>query len=34
LEKYDWSEDTEYKIEEDYIKASKLFLEIMGYCWM
>lgn len=34
LEEYDWSEDDEYQIEEDYIKAGKLFLEIMGFCWM
>lgn len=30
---YEWSEDNEYKIKEDYIKAGKLFLEIMGYCF-
>ena len=34
LEEYDWTEDNEYKIKEDYVKAGKLFLEIMGYCWM
>lgn len=31
---YEWSEGNEYQIEEDYIKAGRLFLEIMGYCWM
>lgn len=34
LEEYDWSEGNEYQVEEDYIKVGKLFLEIMGYCWM
>ena len=34
LEEYDWSEGNGYQIEDEYIKASKLFLEIMGYCWM
>ena len=34
LEEYEWSEDDEYQIEEDCIKAGRLFLEIMGYCWM
>lgn len=27
---YKWTEDNEYQIEEDYFKASRLFLEIMG----
>lgn len=30
----DWNEDSESQIVDDYIKAGKLFLEIMGYCWM
>lgn len=34
LEDYDWSEEKEYEVEEDYIKAGRLFLEIMGYCWL
>ena len=34
LKEYEWSEEKEYQIEEDYIKAGRLFLEIMGYCWM
>lgn len=34
LEEYAWSEDNEHQIEEDYIKAGKLFLEIVAYCWM
>ena len=34
LEEYDWSEDDEYHIEKDCFKAGRLFLEIMGYCWM
>lgn len=34
LEEYDWSEENEYQIEVDYINAGKLFLEIMGFCWM
>ena len=29
----DWNEDSESQIVDDYIKAGKLFLEIMGYCW-
>ena len=34
LEEYDWSEDDEYYIEKDCFNAGRLFLEIMGYCWM
>jgi hypothetical protein len=34
LEEYVWSEENEYQIEADYIKAGRLFLEIMGFCWM
>lgn len=34
LEDYDWSEEKEHEVEEDYIKAGRLFLEIMGYCWL
>ncbi|MZK37846.1 hypothetical protein GT568_03120 [Coprococcus sp. BIOML-A1] len=34
LKDYAWSEEKEYEVEEDYIKAGRLFLEIMGYCWL
>lgn len=34
LEKYEWSEEKECQIRNDYIKAVRLFLQIMGYCWL
>lgn len=34
LDEYDYPEDDGNQIVEDYIRASQLLLEIMGYCWM
>ncbi len=34
LENYDWSEEKKYKVQKDYINAGRLFLKIMGYCWL
>ena len=34
LEKYEWSEENECLIRDDFINAGRLFLQIMGYCWL
>ena len=33
-DEYHRFEDDKYIIEEEFIKATKLFVEIMGYCWL
>lgn len=30
----DWIEADEWQIEDNYIKAGRLFFEIQGYCWL
>ena len=34
LQEYEWLEDNECQITYNFIKAGRLFIEIMQYCWL
>lgn len=34
LQEYEWLEDNESQITDNFIKAGGLFIEIMQYCWL
>ena len=34
LQEYEWLEDNECQITDNFIKARGLFIEIMQYCWL
>ena len=34
LQEYEWLEDNECQITDNFIKAGGLFIEIMQYCWL
>ena len=34
LQEYEWLEDNEGQITDNFIKSGRLFIEIMQYCWL
>ena len=34
LQEYEWLEDNECQITDNFIKAGRLFIAIMKYCWL
>ena len=34
LQEYEWLEDNEGQITDNFIKSGRLFIEIMQYCWV